>query len=107
MREIGTALHKEIRDPRIGFVTISRVEVTADLAFADVYVSVMGSEREQKDSMAGLISSASYLRTHLARNLKTRTVPKLKFILDTTLDHSERINELLKKVDLGNEKTEE
>ena len=101
LREIGTVIRNEIRDPRIGFVTVSRVLVTADLAYADVYVSVMGSEKEQKDSMSGLISSASYLRNHLARNLKTRTVPKLKFILDTTLDHSERINELLKGVDLG------
>ncbi|MFC1584737.1 30S ribosome-binding factor RbfA [Fibrobacterota bacterium] len=102
-REISTVIQNEIRDPRVGFVTVSRVEVTVDLAFADVYVSVMGTESEQNNTMAGLISSASYLRKHLANNLSTRTVPKLKFVLDKNLDHSERINELLKKIDLGKE----
>jgi ribosome-binding factor A len=101
LREISTVIQNEIRDPRIGFITISRVEVSADLACADVFVSVMGSEKEQKDSMAGLISSASYVRKHLASSIRARTVPKLKFILDKNLDHSDRINELLKKIDLG------
>ena len=104
LREISTVIQNEIRDPRIGFVTVSRVEVSADLACADVYVSVLGSDKELKDSLAGLISSASFLRKHLADNLKTRTVPKLKFMLDKNLEHSERINELLRKVDLGQQK---
>ncbi|MBF0429788.1 MAG: 30S ribosome-binding factor RbfA [Fibrobacteria bacterium] len=99
-REIGTVILQEIRDPRIGFVTISRVQVSQDLAFADVFVSVLGTEQEQQDSLAGLQSSASYLRKHLSLNMKTRTVPRLKFILDKGCEHSERINELLKNIDL-------
>jgi ribosome-binding factor A len=101
LREISTVIQNEIRDPRVGFITVSRVDVSADLAYADVYVSVMGGEKEQKDSMAGLISSSSYIRKYLAINLRARTVPKLKFVLDKNLDHSEKINELLKKIDSG------
>jgi len=107
LREISIVIQNEIRDPRVGFVTVSRVNVTADLSYADVYVSVMGSEKEKKESLAGLESSASYLRKHLAKNLKTRTVPKLIFILERSLDHSERINELLKTVDLGDKEVNE
>ena len=107
LREISTVIRNEIWDPRIGFVTVSRVEVTNDLAYADIYVSVMGSEREKNDTMAGLISSASYLRKHLAANMNTRTVPRLKFILEKNLDHSERINYLLSRIDLGKDKTHE
>ena len=62
---------------------------------ADVFVSVLGSDQDEKNAMVGLESSASYLRNHLARNMSTRTVPKLKFILDKGLDHSERIQQIL------------
>ena len=74
-REIGNVILKELTDVRIGFVTISRVEVTTDMAFAKVHVSIMGSDKEKRDSMAGLAHSASYLRTHLAKVMKMRTVP--------------------------------
>jgi ribosome-binding factor A len=101
LREIGTVIQNNIRDPRIGFVTVSRVEVSADLAHAGVYVSIYGSEKEKTDTLRGLTSSASYLRKHLSQTMQTRTVPRLNFILDKNCDHSERINQLLKEIDLG------
>jgi ribosome-binding factor A len=97
-REIGDVILKELTDVRIGFVTVSRVEVTADLAYAKVFVSVMGSEKEKRDSMAGLSHSASYLRTHLSKVLKMRTVPRLQFVEDKNLDHGFRINEILNEI---------
>ncbi len=103
-REIGEVILKELTDVRIGFVTISRVEVTTDLAFAKVFISVLGSDKEKRDSMAGLSHSASYLRTHLSKVLKMRTVPRLTFVEDKNLDHGFRINQILN--DIKREKTE-
>jgi len=99
LKELGSALQREVHDPRIGFVTLSRVEVSPDLAYADVFVSVLGSEKDEKDSMIGLTSSSSFLRTYLAKTLRTKTVPKLKFILDKGLDNRDRIAELLDEAD--------
>ncbi len=94
-RELGEVIQRDLSDVRIGFVTISRVEVTTDLAHAKVYVSAMGDEKQKRDSIAGLEHSKSYLRTHLAKVMQTRTVPRLQFIHDKNLDHGFRIQELL------------
>lgn len=97
-REIGDVILKELTDVRIGFVTISRVEVTTDMAYAKVHVSVMGTDKQKRDSLAGLSHSASYLRTHLSKVLKMRTVPRLQFIEDKNLEHGFRINEILNEI---------
>ncbi len=97
-REIGDVILKELTDSRIGFVTISRVEVTTDMAFAKVFVSVMGTDKQKRDSLVGLSHSASYLRTHLAKVMKMRTVPRLQFVEDKNLDHGFRINEILNEI---------
>ena len=97
-REIGSVIQQELTDVRIGFVTISRVEVTTDMAFAKVHVSVMGTDKQKRDSMAGLAHSASFLRTHLAKVMKMRTVPRIQFIEDKNLEHGFRINEILNEI---------
>ena len=97
-QEIGTLLLREISDSRIGFVTISRVDVTTDLAHAKVYVSVLGTDKEKRDSLAGLAHSSSYMRTHLSKVLKMRTVPRLQFVEDKNLDHGFRINQILNDI---------
>ena len=99
MKELGKAIQIGLSDPRIGFVTISEVKLSADLAFADVFVSVMGSEKDEISSLEGLKSSSSFLRTHLSKNLSTRTVPKLKFILDKGQEQSTRIQQILSELD--------
>ena len=96
--EIARMIGSQLKDPRIGFVTVSRVEVTTDLAHAKVYVSVLGTDKEKRDSLAGLGHSASYMRTHLAKVLKMRTVPRLQFVEDKNLDHGFRINEILNDI---------
>jgi ribosome-binding factor A len=106
LREIGSFVQTETRDPRIGFVTFSRIDVTTDLAQAKVYVSVLGSEKEEKDSMVGLINSASYIRKHLSKVMRMRTVPKLVFVLDKGLEHSNHIHELLRNIDLGEDSSD-
>jgi ribosome-binding factor A len=92
---IAEGLTRDVRDPRVGFVTVTGVLVTADLSHARVMVSVPGDEAAQVRAMDGLASAAGFLRSRAARALTTRTVPELHFELDRGLAHAARINELL------------
>ena len=92
---IAEGLTRDVRDPRVGFVTVTGVLVTADLSHARVMVSVPGDEAAQARAMDGLASAAGFLRSRAARALSTRTVPELHFELDRGLAHAARINELL------------
>ncbi len=92
---IAEALSREIRDPRVGFVTVTGVLVTNDLSHARVSVSVPGGEAEKTRALQGLQSAAGFLRSRAARALTTRTVPELHFELDKGVEHAARIEELL------------
>jgi len=92
---IADALSREIRDPRVGFVTITAVTVTGDLGHAKVRISVPGDEDAKQKALEGLRSAAGFLRTKVAKALTTRTVPELHFELDRGLEHAARINEVL------------
>jgi ribosome-binding factor A len=93
---LGEAITRgELRDPRIGFVTVTGVRVTNDLGHARVLVSAMGEPGEQERSLEGLRSAAGFLRARLGKALATRVVPELHFELDEGLARAARINELL------------
>lgn len=92
---ITDALAREVRDPRVGFVTVTGVLVTNDLSHARVMVSVAGDDAEKEKALEGLRSAAGFLRTRAARALTTRTVPELHFELDKGVEHAARIEELL------------
>jgi ribosome-binding factor A len=99
LRQVITdGLMREVRDPRVGFVTITGVLVTNDLSHARVMVSVPGEETEKARALEGLQSAAGFLRSRAARALTTRTVPELHFELDRGLEHAARINELLNTI---------
>ena len=93
--EISKLLMKGLKDPRIGFVTISRVEIMNDLSYAKVFISVLGSDREKAASLIGLRNSAGFIRTYLGKALKIRKIPQLSFLLDESLDHAMHIEEIL------------
>jgi ribosome-binding factor A len=95
---IADALAREVRDPRVGFVTVTGVLVTNDLSHARVMVSVPGDDAEKAKAMEGLQSAAGFLRTRAARSLTTRTVPELHFELDKGFEHAARIEELLQAI---------
>ena|SRR5215210_8628294 len=96
LRQVITdALARQVRDPRVGFVTVTGVLVTPDLSHARVMVSVPGEETEKERGLEGLQSAAGFLRSRAARALSTRIVPELHFELDRGLEHAARINELL------------
>ncbi|MEO7985621.1 MAG: 30S ribosome-binding factor RbfA [Gemmatimonadales bacterium] len=92
---VADALARDVRDPRVGFVTVTGVLVTNELSHARVMVSVPGDEAAKSRGISGLESAAGFLRSRVARALTTRTVPELHFELDRGLEHASRINELL------------
>jgi ribosome-binding factor A len=95
---ITEALTREVRDPRVGFVTVTGVLVTNDLSHARVMVSVPGDDAEKTRALEGLQSAAGFLRSRAARALTTRTVPELHFELDKGVEHAARIEELLESI---------
>jgi ribosome-binding factor A len=92
---IADALAREVRDSRVGFVTVTGVLVTNDLSHARVMVSVPGDDAKKAKAMEGLKSASGFFRTRAARALTTRTVPELHFELDKGVAHAARIEELL------------
>jgi ribosome-binding factor A len=99
LREVITdALARQVRDPRVGFVTVTAVLVTNDLSHARVMVSVPGEDSDKTRALEGLQSAAGFLRSRAARTLTTRSVPELHFELDRGLEHAARINELLNTI---------
>jgi ribosome-binding factor A len=99
LRQVITdSLAREVRDPRVGFVTVTGVLVSNDLSHARVMVSVPGEEVEKERALEGLQSAAGFLRSRAAKTLTTRSVPELHFELDRGLQHAARINELLNTI---------
>src|SRR3954469_15589396 len=99
LRQVNAdALAREVRDPRVGFVTVTGVLVTPDLSHARIMVSVPGEEADKTRALEGLQSAAGFLRSRAARALSTRIVPELHFELDKGLEHAARINELLEGI---------
>lgn len=94
-------LRGEVRDPRVGFVTVTGVEVSRDLSHATVRVSVMGEAAEKEGALEGLRHAAGFFRSLLARTLRTRTVPELHFEPDRGLEHAARINAILSDLRQG------
>ncbi len=99
LRQVITdALARRVRDPRVGFVTVTAVLVTNDLSHARVMVSVPGEDADKTRALEGLQSAAGFLRSRAAKSLTTRSVPELHFELDRGLEHAARINELLNTI---------
>lgn len=98
MHELSDLMRLRMKDPRIGFTSITAVEVTRDLSYAKVFVSVMGSPEEQRDTMRALRHAAGFLRHELAQRLTVRHVPELTFVLDESIARGARVIELLNQV---------
>ena len=99
LKVINDVIKNEVKDPRIGFVTITRVELTENLRFARVLVSVMGSEEQQAKSFKGIKSAATFIRSQLGKKMRIKKVPELSFILDHGQEDSDRINRLMHQLD--------
>jgi len=97
-RELSDLMRTRMKDPRIGFASITGVELSHDLRHAKVYVSVLGTPEEQRETMRGLESATGFLRRELAQRLTIRHVPEITFRLDESIARGARVLDLLKQV---------
>ena len=97
-RELSELIRTQVRDPRVGLVTITGVDIAADLGSARVYVRVVGGSEEMQRSLEGLEAAASFLRTALGRILHVRRVPELRFREDRSYEGAARIEHVLSEV---------
>lgn len=98
VKEELAELLRRVKDPRIGFVSVTDVEVTPDLKQARVYVSVLGDEAARSATMAGLRSATGFLRSELARRIRVRQMPEIEWRYDDSIERGARISELLNQV---------
>jgi ribosome-binding factor A len=96
--EVSMLLQRELKDPRLGFVTVTEVEVSKDLRQAKVFVSVLGDEQQWKSSLAALGSARGFVRNWLRQHLDLRVTPEVDFRADRSMEHAARIQSLLKQV---------
>jgi ribosome-binding factor A len=96
MREVlSGAITSEIKDPRVGFITVTAVETSADLRHARVYVSVLGEGPQRRRSMDGLESAHGFLQRRVASELRLKHTPTLQFLYDDSIDRGMRVQELI------------
>jgi ribosome-binding factor A len=96
---IGDAMAAELKDPRVGFVTVTDVRTSADLSHARVYVSVLGDEQQRRASLEGLRSAHGFLQRQLAAELHLKRTPTLEFSYDDTTDRALRVEALLAEIE--------
>ena len=96
--ELSQILQREVRDPRIGFVSVTDVEVSVDLRHARVFVSVLGTPEEKAATMEGLTSASRYIRRELGQRLQMRFTPEISFRLDESIERGSRVMKLLGEV---------
>lgn len=97
-KEIADIIVYRLKDPRIGFITVTGVDVTGDIKMARVYVSVFQAE-ERKTTLEILNSAKSFIRSELSRRLRMKFIPSIEFRLDTSIEYGNRIESLLKEIE--------
>lgn len=100
-KELGRMLQEELKDPRIGFVTITEVRPTPDLRHAKIFVSVYDDAASRGESVAALQSAAGFIKRELGQVLRTRFVPELEFVLDDGLDRAQRLEDVMSAIHAG------
>ena len=97
---LSELLRREVSDPRLHNITFTEVKLDGELMYADVYVNALGDEARQKDVMEGLKRAASFLRREIGKRIRLRNTPELNFHWDTTLEHGERMSQLVESLNL-------
>lgn len=97
-QEIGQMLLRDLKDTRLGFVTVTEVAVTGDLREATVYVSLFGSDEEKEKSLAALKNATGFIRTELGKRLQVRYTPEITFAVDRSIDYGDHIERVLKSI---------
>jgi ribosome-binding factor A len=97
-KELGDIISLKLKDPRVGFVTVTDVEVTGDLQQATVYISVLGDETQRENTLKGLAKAKGFIRSEIGSRIRLRKTPDLVFEFDESIDYGNRIESLLRSV---------
>ncbi len=100
-KELSEIISQKIKDPRVGFVTVTEVEVTGDLSLATVYVTVLGNDKERRETLAGLEKAKGFMKTEVGQRMKLRIVPELKFVYDEAIDYGNKIERMIADLNKG------
>ena len=102
-REISEIIHRQVKDPRVGSCSVTRVDVSDDLRHSKVRISVLGDEEQCQLTMAGLENAAGFIRREIGKRLSLRHTPEIRFVLDKSVDHILTVDRLLKEAGLEEE----
>lgn len=94
-KELSDIISSRIKDPRVGFVTITGVEVTGDLQQATIYLTVLGNDKEKEETIEGLLKAKGFIRSEVGKRIRLRKTPDLMFKFDESIDYGNRIEKLL------------
>ena len=97
-QEIAKVIQREIKDPRLGFLTITGVELTKDLRFARVYFTVLGEDKDKRLALKGLKSAKGFIKGRLADEIKLRFMPELEFMVDESLARTKKVYNIIDKL---------
>lgn len=97
-KELGEIITRKIKDPRIGFVTVTDVNVTGDLQQATVYISVLGDEEQRENTLKGLAKAKGFIRSEIGQRIRLRKTPEITFEFDESIDYGNRIDTLLHQI---------
>ncbi|WP_066193742.1 MULTISPECIES: 30S ribosome-binding factor RbfA [Gracilibacillus] len=102
-KELGDIVSRKIKDPRIGFVTITDVEVTGDLQQAKIFISVLGDEDKKQETLIGLAKAKGFIRSEIGKRIRLRKTPELFFDFDDTIERGNRIEHILRELNGPND----
>ncbi|CAM3423195.1 30S ribosome-binding factor RbfA [Bacillus sp. ISL-47] len=107
-KELGEIIGRKIKDPRVGFVTVTDVQVTGDLQQATVFISVLGDEEQRENTLRGLAKAKGFIRSEIGQRIRLRKTPEILFEFDESIDYGNRIESLLHQIqDEGRSKDED
>ncbi|ASS65673.1 MULTISPECIES: 30S ribosome-binding factor RbfA [Paenibacillus] len=101
-KELSQIIQAELKDPRIGFITVTGVEVTNDMSQARVYLSVLGSDDQKEETLKALARGTGFIRSELGKRIRLRHTPELLFKFDSSIEYGSRIESLLTDINRDN-----
>ena len=100
-RDLSELIRLEVKDPRVGFVTLTGVDVTSDLTHAKIWFTTLGTQADHEQTSEGLNRASGFLRSALAHRIKTRTMPELHFLFDASVERGMHLSQLIDKAVAG------
>ncbi|QGQ46815.1 30S ribosome-binding factor RbfA [Metabacillus sediminilitoris] len=105
-KELGDIIGRKIKDPRIGFVTVTDVSVSGDLQIAKVFISVLGDEEQRQNTLKGLAKAKGFIRSEIGQRIRLRKTPEIQFEFDESIDYGNRIETLIHELNVQNKEEE-